>query len=109
MGSWKTNKSVALSSTEAEFIAPSEASKETMYLTIQLKELKIETGKITIYNDNQGAQELIKNQILVRTEVHAHRTHAGRRPNEGTVWTETSAMHGKFRNYRNKHIFEGAC
>ncbi|GJQ75169.1 hypothetical protein Trydic_g9773 [Trypoxylus dichotomus] len=63
--SWETKKqrSVALSSTEAEYMALSETVKEAKFLRSLMTELQYENA-ITIYNDNQSAQELARNHIL---------------------------------------------
>ena len=57
--SWKTMKqiSVALSTTEAEFCALSEATKLVVWLRYLTKELGIEQAEATtIYEDNRGAE-----------------------------------------------------
>ena len=55
--SWKAGlqKVVALSSTEAEYMALTEAIKEAMWLLGLVKELKLEMVQISVYCDNQGA------------------------------------------------------
>jgi hypothetical protein len=55
----KKQKSVSLSSTESEYIALSEATKEAVYLnTILAVLLQLKRpGTVTMYNDNEGAQE----------------------------------------------------
>jgi hypothetical protein len=58
----KRQKSVALSSMEAEFMAASEASKEVAWLEKLNVDLNENNSKIpTLYCDNQGAVELIHN------------------------------------------------
>lgn len=62
--SWESRKqrTVALSSTEAEYMGLSEAVKEAVYLRKFFEELEIEeTQELIIYNDNQGAAKLAKN------------------------------------------------
>ncbi|XP_073956436.1 dynactin subunit 2-like [Choristoneura fumiferana] len=56
--SWEAKKqrTVALSTAEAEYMALTEASKEAIYQKNLLNELNIKTGIIDIYNDNQAAQ-----------------------------------------------------
>lgn len=57
--SWKAQKqrSVALSSTEAEYVSLAEAAKEAVYLRNLLNETQlVSIDKITIYTDNRGAQ-----------------------------------------------------
>ncbi|XP_035210361.1 secreted RxLR effector protein 161-like [Stegodyphus dumicola] len=77
--SWESQKqrSVALSSTEAEYMALSEAAKETVYLRDFLKELGYNIEHpTTIYCDNQGAQKITKNSVFhSRTkhiDIHHH-------------------------------------
>jgi hypothetical protein len=63
--SWKSRKqnSVSLSTTEAEYMAASDASKEAIWLQDLLIELKLIEKKETIlYQDNQGAIFLEKNK-----------------------------------------------
>lgn len=72
--SWESKKqqSVALSSTEAEYVALSTAAKEAMYLRTLLKEIGLqnEVGPTTIYSDNLGAQQLAKHH-----KYHARSKH----------------------------------
>ncbi|KAK2577584.1 hypothetical protein KPH14_000901, partial [Odynerus spinipes] len=70
---WKSRKqrTVALSSTEAEYMGISEASKEAIYWRKIIGELNLEdTGPITIYNDNLGAQKLTENNMYHRRTKH---------------------------------------
>ncbi|KAK9873393.1 hypothetical protein WA026_022456 [Henosepilachna vigintioctopunctata] len=62
--SWQSTKqkTVALSSTEAEYMALSEAAKEAIYLKNLLFELFHFKDKIVVFNDNQAAQKLSANQ-----------------------------------------------
>ncbi|XP_073814329.1 uncharacterized protein [Musca autumnalis] len=61
--SWEARKqrTVSLSSTEAEYIAIAEASKEAIYLKGILNSIGLNTENITLYNDSQSAQKLIQN------------------------------------------------
>ncbi|XP_045466761.1 secreted RxLR effector protein 161-like [Harmonia axyridis] len=61
--SWQSMKqrTVALSSTEAEYMALSEAVKEAIYLKNLLFELVRFKDRIVVFNDNQGAQKLLAN------------------------------------------------
>jgi hypothetical protein len=67
----KRQATVALSSTEAEYIAASIATQEAIYLTTLLKDLchPID-GPMTIYQDNQGAIALEKNPVGHRRMKH---------------------------------------
>lgn len=70
--SWESRKqcSVSLSSTEAEYIALSEASKEAIYLYNLLGELIGTYDCITLYNDNQSAQKLCLNPTFHKRTKH---------------------------------------
>lgn len=70
--SWEAKKqrTVALSSTEAEYMAMTEATKEAIYLRQLLDEIGISTNSIRIYNDNQGAQKLVRNPIFHSRTKH---------------------------------------
>jgi len=61
--SWESKKqrTVALSSAEAEYMGISEATKEAIFLQSLLK-LTEDVKCITLYNDNQSAQKLALNQ-----------------------------------------------
>lgn len=61
---------VALSSTEAEFVATCEATKELAWLTSFLTELKITYKKPTMQVDNRSAIRLIKNNEVQRRTKH---------------------------------------
>lgn len=70
--SWKSRKqrTVALSSCESEYMALSEASRETMYL--QHLELEI-TGfcnKVVLYSDSQSALKLANNHQSHKRSKH---------------------------------------
>ena len=70
--SWssKTQKSVALSSCEAEYIALSAATQEAIYLRNILEQLEFPQHQATmIYEDNQGCIAISKNPVqLARTK-----------------------------------------
>lgn len=70
--SWQSSKqkSTALSSTEAEYIGLSEASKEAVYLKNILSELIDFKSSVMIYNDNQSAQKLASNPIFHKRSKH---------------------------------------
>ena len=61
--SWKSKKqnSVALSSTEAEYMALSEATKELLWLKMLFDNIGINQSSITLNEDNQGCIALAKN------------------------------------------------
>lgn len=63
--SWESRKqrTVALSSTEAEYMAVSDSCKEAMFLRAFINECTGKTCNITLYNDNQSAQKLCSNII----------------------------------------------
>lgn len=64
--SWESKKqrSVALSSTEAEYMALSAAAKEAIFINRLLNEvLQQETTGVEIQSDNQGALHLVKNPV----------------------------------------------
>lgn len=71
--SWKSQKqrSVAQSSTEAEYMSLAEAAKEALYLRNLLTELNMEhLAEITISVDNQGALYLAKNPVFHSRTKH---------------------------------------
>lgn len=55
----RKQRTVALSSVEAEYMAMSEATKESIYLKSLLCDMHIPCDQIMLYNDNQGAQRLV--------------------------------------------------
>lgn len=63
--SWKASlqKVVALSTTEAEYIALTEAVKESLWLEGIAKELKIQNEVITVHCDSQSAIDLSRNSV----------------------------------------------
>lgn len=70
--SWRSTKqkTVALSSTEAEYMALCEASKEAMYLKNLLSELVDISKPLLLYNDNQSAQKLCSNPMFHDRSKH---------------------------------------
>ena len=54
---------VALSTIEAEYMAITEATKESLWLTGLVKELGIQQGGVELYFDSQSAIYLEKNQV----------------------------------------------
>ena len=63
---------MALSSTEAEYIALSEATQEAVWLKAFMRELGEEAGNgsIKVYEDNQGAIALAKNPMFHKRTKH---------------------------------------
>lgn len=71
--SWESRKqrTVALSSREAEYMGITEAVKESIYLQGFLSELGfLEPGSIKLWNDNQGACMLAKNAVYHQRSKH---------------------------------------
>ncbi|KAM6546251.1 hypothetical protein CsatB_026987 [Cannabis sativa] len=70
--SWKSNlqKVVALSSTEAEYMAATEAIKEALWLKGLSKELGFSSEDMTIHCDNQSALHLMKNPMFHDRSKH---------------------------------------
>lgn len=70
---WSARKQnvVSLSSTEAEYVAISAAATEAVYVRKMLAELHFPfNGPMTIYNDNQSAQCLVKNPTYHSRSKH---------------------------------------
>nr|GEV05530.1 retrotransposon protein, putative, Ty1-copia subclass [Tanacetum cinerariifolium] len=55
---------VALSTTEAEYMALTEAAKEAIWLKGLLEELGVELNRVTVNCDNQGAIHLSRNHVF---------------------------------------------
>jgi len=74
--SWasKLQKSVALSTTEAEYMAAAEASKELIWLKTFLEELGKLQAEYSLYCDNESAVKLAKNPVY-----HGKTKHIGMR------------------------------
>lgn len=70
--SWESKKqaTVALSSTEAEYMAISEAAKEAIYLKNLYFELTGRNTCIKLYNDNLSAQKLSVNPVFHKRSKH---------------------------------------
>ncbi|KAM6555743.1 hypothetical protein CsatB_002762 [Cannabis sativa] len=70
--SWKANlqKVVALSSTEVEYMAATEAIKEAIWLKGLAKEMGFETKNVTVFCDNQSALHLMKNPMFHERSKH---------------------------------------
>lgn len=70
--SWESRKqrTVALSSTEAEYMCLSDSCKEALFLCKFLEELFQKPFKVTIFNDNQSAQKLCMNSMFHARTKH---------------------------------------
>lgn len=70
--SWecKKQKTVALSSTEAEYMGLSEACKEAVYLRSLQYEIANNMYTFKLFNDNQSAQKLTENPIFHKRSKH---------------------------------------
>ena len=70
--SWDSRKqrTVAMSSTEAEYMSLSEATKEAIHLRRFLTEIMGQQNSTILYNDNQGAGLLSKNPIFHNRTKH---------------------------------------
>lgn len=70
--SWqsKLQKCVALSTTEAEFIAATEACKEVLWMKKFLQELGVEQRRYVLYCDSQSAIRLSKNPTFHSKSKH---------------------------------------
>ncbi|GJU92725.1 retrovirus-related pol polyprotein from transposon TNT 1-94 [Tanacetum coccineum] len=87
--SWvsKLQSVVAMSTTEAEYVAAAQASKEAVWLKMLLEELGHEQEKITLFCDNQSALYLARNPTFhsktkhIRVQYHFVRE----KVEEGTV------------------------
>ena len=61
---------VALSTTEAEFVAAADATKEAVWFQQLLSELGIDARSTTIYCDNQSAIALVNNPTFHQRTKH---------------------------------------
>ncbi|KAL5571947.1 hypothetical protein UlMin_021544 [Ulmus minor] len=70
--SWKTQLQpvVALSTTEAEYIAATEAIKEALWWKGLLEELKVLKEQVVVYSDSQSALHLCKNPVFHERTKH---------------------------------------
>lgn len=70
--SWESTKqkTVALSSTEAEYMALTEATKEGIYLQNLLNELTNYSNGVILYSDNQSALKLASNPVFHKRSKH---------------------------------------
>ena len=65
--SWEAKKrrTVALSSTEAEYLAMSEVAKEILFIRYFVSELFNTKQCVNLFNDNQGSIKLLKIQLII--------------------------------------------
>ena len=61
---------VAMSTTEAEYMAAAEAAKEALWLTRLVKELGIQQVGVSLYCDSESAIYLAKNQVYHARTKH---------------------------------------
>jgi hypothetical protein len=75
--SWESRKqrTVAMSSTEAEYMALSESTKEAIHLRRFLSEVLDQPSTTIIFNDNQGAGQLSKNHVFHNRTKHVDIRH----------------------------------
>ena len=66
----RKQKTVALSSTEAEYMAASEAASEALWLRAWVKEFYQVDVPITVFCDNQSALALAKNDTFHQRTKH---------------------------------------
>ena len=73
--SWQSRlqKCVALSTTEAEYMAAVEAGKELIWMRDFLEELGVEQASYPLYCDNQSAIHLAKNAAYHSRTKHIQR------------------------------------
>jgi hypothetical protein len=80
----RKQKTVALSSTEAEYMALSEGCKEAIFLQGLLEELFDVKESVILCNDNQGAERLTVNPMVNRRSKHIDIRHHFIRDKVGT-------------------------
>ncbi|XP_062080405.1 secreted RxLR effector protein 161-like [Humulus lupulus] len=70
--SWKVQlqQVVALSTTEAEFMATTEIFKEAVWLKGILNEIKMLSGKVIVYSDSQSSIHLSRNPVYHERSKH---------------------------------------
>ncbi|XP_050672421.1 copia protein isoform X2 [Leptidea sinapis] len=66
----KKQRTVALSTAEAEYMAMTEATKEALHLKYLLEDIGVFQQTVTIYNDNLAAQMLVNNQMTGKRSKH---------------------------------------
>ncbi|GJZ73524.1 retrovirus-related pol polyprotein from transposon TNT 1-94 [Tanacetum coccineum] len=106
--SWvsKLQSVVAMSTTEAEYVAAAQASKEAVWLKMLLEELGHEQEKITLFCDNQSALYLARNPAFhsktkhIRVQYHFVRE----KVEEGTVDMQKIHTDDNVADYMTKAI-----
>ncbi|GJS36660.1 retrovirus-related pol polyprotein from transposon TNT 1-94 [Tanacetum coccineum] len=106
--SWvsKLQSVVAMSTTEAEYVAAAQASKEAVWLKMLLEELGHEQEKITLFCDNQSALYLARNPAFhsktkhIRVQYHFVRE----KVEEGTVDMQKIHTDDNMADYMTKAI-----
>jgi len=70
--SWssKLQPTVAVSTTEAEYMAAAQAVKEALWLRKLIMEFELQFGTMRIYSDNQGAIKLLKHPVASVKSKH---------------------------------------
>ena len=70
--SWKSRQqpTVALSTTEGEYMAMSDAAKEALWLKVIVSDLGIKNGSVKLHYDNMGAGCLSQGEGLPRRTKH---------------------------------------
>ncbi|KAK3011604.1 hypothetical protein RJ639_011011 [Escallonia herrerae] len=103
MISWKATLQtiVALSSTEAEYIAATEAVKEAIWLKGLVGDLGLKHESSTVYCDSQSAIHLTKNQMF-----HERTKHIDDVVSQGTVMVEKISTNENPADMMTKHILE---
>ena len=66
----KRQSTVAASTTEAEYIAAAQATKEALWLRLLLNDLGVPVNTFAIKADNQSALKLLKNPVLSTRSKH---------------------------------------
>jgi hypothetical protein len=69
---WRSmiQSTIAMSTTEAEYMAVAEVAKEALWLKGLVKELGIQQGGVQLHCDNQSAIYLAKNQVYHARTKH---------------------------------------
>lgn len=70
--SWSSTlqRTIATSTTEAEYMAAAHAVKEALWLRILLQDMGEEAGAVTLFCDNMGAYKLLRNPLAQARTKH---------------------------------------